>query len=141
STLLRIGRQIVRDQQRFFTEGPEFILPMNRRRMAEELSLHPSTVGRAVAGKAIAAGGALYPLSLFFSTAIPITNGETLSSHAIRLHIRRLIEAEPADMPLSDQRICALLRDVGVDISRRTVAKYRGCMRIPSSSERRRRRA
>jgi RNA polymerase sigma-54 factor len=112
---------------------------MSRQQLAEALALHPATLGRAVAGKALLADGVLYPLSVFFSSSLPGPDGAEVSSHAVRMAIRRLIDAEPAGRPLSDIRICERLRDDGVDISRRTVAKYRGCMRIPSSSERRRR--
>ena len=138
-TLLRIGARLVHTQRRFFALGPEHLVPMSRQQLAETLALHPATLGRAVAGKALLADGVLYPLSIFFSSALPGPDGTAVSSHVIRLAIRRLIDAEPAGQPLSDIRICERLRDDGVDISRRTVAKYRGCMRIPSSSERRRR--
>lgn len=138
-TLLRIGERLVHEQSRFFALGPEHLAPMNRQQLAETLGLHPATLGRAVAGKALLAEGMLYPLAVFFSSALPGPDGAEVSSHTVRLAIRRLIDAEPAGRPLSDFRICERLRDDGVDISRRTVAKYRGCMRIPSSSERRRR--
>jgi RNA polymerase sigma-54 factor len=138
-TLLRIGERLVNAQSRFFALGPEYLVPMSRQQLAEALALHPATLGRAVAGKALLADGVLYPLSVFFSSSLPGPDGAEVSSHAVRMAIRRLIDAEPAGRPLSDIRICERLRDDGVDISRRTVAKYRGCMRIPSSSERRRR--
>ncbi|MBI1217266.1 MAG: RNA polymerase factor sigma-54 [Rhodobacteraceae bacterium] len=138
-TLLRIGERLVHDQSRFFALGPEHLAPMSRQQMAEALAVHPATLGRAVAGKALLADGVLYPLSLFFSSSLPGPDGNDVSSYAIQWAIRRLIDAEPAGRPLSDARICDKLRHDGVDISRRTVAKYRGCMRIPSSSERRRR--
>lgn len=138
-TLLRIGERLVHDQSRFFALGPEHLAPMSRQQMAEALAVHPATLGRAVAGKAVLSDGVLYPLSLFFTSALPGPDGNEVSSSVVRLAIRRLIDAEPAERPLSDAGICERLRDDGVDISRRTVAKYRGCMRIPSSSERRRR--
>lgn len=138
-TLLRIGRQLLQDQPAFFELGSEHLRPQSRQELARALGLHPATLGRAVAGKALLWGGVLYPLSLFFSTALPGPEGRDLSAHAVRISIRRLIGAEPAARPLSDAAICDRLRADGVDISRRTVAKYRQCMRIPSSSDRRRR--
>jgi RNA polymerase sigma-54 factor len=138
-TLLRIGERLVHDQPRFFAEGPETLAPCRRQDLAADLGLHPATVGRAVAGKALLAGGVLYPLSMFFSTALPGREGGEISAHSVRIAIRRLIDAEPPGAPMTDDRICERLREDGVDISRRTVAKYRQCMRIPSSSERRRR--
>lgn len=139
-TLQRIGLRLAQDQHRFFTDGPEHLVPRSRRQMAEALGLHPSTLGRAVAGKAVAAGGVVYPLSMFFSTALPGGEGRAVSSFAVKLTIRRMIEAEPETAPLSDAAICARLHEDGVDITRRCVAKYRGCMKIPPSFERRRRR-
>lgn len=137
-TLLRIGERLVQDQARFFTEGPEHLVPRRRQDMAADLGLHPATIGRAVAGKALLWSGTLYPLSSFFSTALPVREGAAVSAHSVQVSIRRLIDAEPPGAPLSDAAICACLQEDGVDISRRTVAKYRQCMRIPSSSERRR---
>lgn len=138
-TLLRIGERLVHDQPRFFAEGPEHLAPRRRQDLAADLGLHPATIGRAIAGKALLAGGVLYPLSTFFSTALPGREGGEISAHSVRIAMRRLIDAEPPAAPMTDQAICEHLREDGVDISRRTVAKYRQCMRIPSSSERRRR--
>lgn len=138
-TLQRIGERLVHDQPRFFADGPDHLEPRRRQDLAFDLGLHPATVGRAIAGKALLAGGVLYPLSMFFSTGLPGPDGGAISAHSVRVAIRRLIDAEPPERPMSDERICERLRDDGVDISRRTVAKYRQCMRIPSSSERRRR--
>ena len=140
-TLLRIGRHIAQVQHRFFALGPDHHVPLSRTRLAAELGLHPSTIGRAVAGKAIELGGQLFALSVFFSTSLPGADNKLVSAFVVQRSIARLIEHEPRSEPLSDEAICQALRATGVDISRRTVAKYRGCMRIPSSFARRRRKA
>lgn len=140
-TLLRIGLRLVEDQHLFFTRGSEYLAPLSRRTLAEELGLHPSTLGRAVAGKALMAQGALYPLSLFFPSGLPMGRDGKVSSHAVKIAIRRMVEHEAPARPMSDAAIRARLVADGIDITRRCVAKYRESMRIPSSFERRRRAA
>lgn len=140
ATLLRVGQAIAERQRRFFDEGAGALLPLSRADIALMLELHPSTVGRAVAGKAMQVDGVLVPLTTFFSSAIALGSGETASA-AVQFFIRRLIDQEAGNAPLSDEALCAALYADGVDIARRTVAKYRKCMRIPSSFERRRRKA
>ncbi|OWJ74411.1 hypothetical protein CDV52_06605 [Haematobacter missouriensis] len=141
ATLLRIGKAILARQADFFHSGPDGLQPLTRITLAEELGLHPSTLGRAITAKSLIFGGRLLPLSMFFSSALPVTGGAestSVSSAAVRQHLLRLIAAEPPQNPLSDAMLCDLLRGRGVDISRRTVAKYREGMRIPSSAQRRR---
>ena len=140
-TLLRIGLRLVADQHLFFSRGSEYLAPLSRRKLAEELKLHPSTLGRAVAGKVLLTGGALYPLSMFFPSGLPMGHGGTVSSHAVKITIRRMVEHEPPARPLSDAALRERLVADGIDITRRCVAKYRESMRIPSSFERRRRAA
>lgn len=137
-TLLRIGHRLTEDQAAFFARGAVALRPRTRQDLAGDLTLHPATVSRALAGKALLFEGRLHPLKLFFSSALPGPDGEAVSAHAVQATIRRLIDEEPPAAPLSDDRICQRLRESGVDISRRTVAKYRECMRIPTSSKRRR---
>lgn len=137
-TLLRLGEAIVAAQGPFFGGARDDIRPLSRREVAAALGLHPSTVGRAVAAKAIEAGGRVYPLSMFFSAALPGADGQAVSAHAARHRIAALIGAEPPGAPLSDARICAALNAEGVDIARRTVTKYRQWMRLPATSGRRR---
>jgi RNA polymerase sigma-54 factor len=101
--------------------------------------MHESTVSRVTSNKYIATPRGLYGLKYFFTSSIPAAGGEqSHSAEAVRHRIRGLIGAEPADNTLSDERIVELLREDGVDIARRTVAKYREAMRIPSSVQRRR---
>lgn len=138
-TLEAVARLILTRQHRFFAAGPEHLAPMTRAELAAELGLHASTVGRALAGKALAFRGAVHPLALFVSPPLPGRGEASATAYAVQRRIRRLIDAEPPGDPLSDDRIAALLRGEGVDIARRTVAKYRQCLTIPSSFERRRR--
>jgi len=137
-TLLRVAGAIVTHQHRFFAGQTGHISPLTRTQLADTLSLHASTVGRAISGKFLQAGGAVYPFSHFFSRQIPSHNDSLQSAFAVQHLIRALIRQEPDDAPLPDQEIVTRLRADGVDIARRTVAKYRGCMSIPSSFERRR---
>ena len=139
NTLLAVTRALVARQQQFFSGGGTTMAPMTRADLAADLELHPSTIGRALAGKALEAPGGVYPFSIFFTRGLAAGPGEGhLSAFTVQQEIRRLIEAEPPGAPLSDDAICITLREAGVDIARRTVAKYRGCMKIPSSFERRR---
>ncbi len=137
-TMLRVGRAIVAAQPAFFTGAVPRLLPLTRFALADELGLHPSTVSRALAGKSLMVAGLVHPLAGFFSRGLPGSEGE-ISAFEIQSRIRSLIASEDATQPLADGDICTHLKDEGVDIARRTVAKYRKCMRIPSSFERRRR--
>lgn len=141
-TLLRIGQVIAIRQHRFFALGPDHLAPLTRAAVATELGVHPSTISRAVASKAMEVRGRILPLAMFFSNAIPaMGGGPDRSAFVVQRQIARLIEAEPDGAPLSDEAICAALAATGIDIARRTVAKYRGCMRIQPSFARRRRKA
>ncbi|MCB2115560.1 MAG: hypothetical protein KDE00_04485 [Rhodobacteraceae bacterium] len=137
-TLLRIGRHIAETQRAFFLGAHDTLVPETRAAAAAALGVHPSTLGRAVSGKALLAGHTTYPLGLFFSQALSGPQG-AISPFDVMRRIRSLIGAESADAPLADEAICDQLRKEGVDIARRTVAKYRKCMRIPSSFGRKRR--
>ena len=124
----------------FRSYGVEHLRPLNLKTVADAIGMHESTVSRVTTNKYMASPRGIYELKYFFTSAIPSSTGaEAMSSEAVRLRIRRLIDAEPAAEPLSDDRIVELLRAEGIDIARRTVAKYRDAMRIPSSVERRRR--
>jgi len=137
-TLLRIARAIVVHQHRFFLDGPAHMLPLTRVEIAANLSLHPSTVGRAIADKNMEFGGALLPLGYFLGSSLKNGASGHISSYMVQQKIFRLIEQESGRAPLSDDAIVGKLQADGVDIARRTVAKYRGCMKIPSSIVRRR---
>lgn len=137
-TLQRIGAWLLENQPGFFATGPAALAPLTRAALAAALGLHPSTISRAVAGKTIDVDGRLWPLSVFFSAAIP-TQDKEISARQVQARIHALITAEPRDRPLSDEALVRHLNTEGVDIARRTVAKYRQDLRIPSSTVRRRR--
>ena len=138
-TLLAIGRALAVRQEAFFHGGVEALRPLTRAALAAELGLHPATLGRAVAGKGLETGGRIYPLAFFFSAAGGrVEEGEPPAARAVGRRIARMILAESSEAPLSDAGIAARLAEEGVDIARRTVAKYREGMRIPSSRRRRR---
>ena len=136
-TLSRIGDWLAENQTQFFFGGPEALLPGSRVGMAADLALHPSTVSRAVSGKSIDVDGRLWPLSVFFSSALAGAGGP-VSARAVHKRIADLIAQEKPDRPWSDETLVEKLRAEGIDIARRTVAKYRQGLRIPSSSARRR---
>ncbi len=137
-TLARIGDWLAQKQAGFFETGPAGLVPATQSDLAADLGLHPSTISRALAGKAIDVDGRLWPLTVFFSTALPGADGEAVSARAVQRRIAELIAAEVPGRPLSDDAVAGLLREQGVDIARRTVAKYRQGLRIPPSSTRRR---
>lgn len=136
-TLSRIGDWLMETQAAFFLHGPARLKPASRVALAAALGLHPSTVSRAVAGKAIEVDGRLWPLSVFFSSALAGAQGP-VSSRAVKERIAGMVSDEPAERPLSDDKLVEKLGAEGIDIARRTVAKYRQGLRIPASSARRR---
>ncbi|KAJ57313.1 hypothetical protein ACMU_02095 [Actibacterium mucosum KCTC 23349] len=139
TTLQRISQYLADAQTRFFRGGMAEMRPLTQRHIAESLSLHPSTISRAISGKAVEHAGTVFPIAAFFSSAITTKSGEPLSSLAIQHRIRALIAAEDPQNPLSDAEIVGQLSREGVDIARRTVAKYRGCLHLPASFKRKRR--
>lgn len=136
-TLKRIGALIITVQADFIRGDGQSIVPFTRNHAAVQLGMHPSTLGRAIRGKAILIAGKTHALSQFFQSSLPTSNG-AISPFDVQRRLKLLIQAEDPAAPLADDTICAQLRHEGVDIARRTVAKYRKCMRIPSSFERRR---
>ena len=139
TTILKVAAEIVRQQDGFFRRGVQALRPLILRDIADAIGMHESTVSRVTSNKYMATPRGLYELKYFFSSSIPAASGNgSHSAEAVRHRIRSLIGAEPADETLSDERIVELLRMDGVDIARRTVAKYREAMRIPSSVQRRR---
>lgn len=141
STILKVAAEIVRQQDGFFRHGVTHLRPLILRDIATEVGLHESTVSRVTANKYIATPRGTLELKFFFTTAIPGTAGESHSSEAVRHRIRALIAAEDPEAVLSDDQIVAVLKREGVDIARRTVAKYREGLGIPSSVQRRREKA
>jgi RNA polymerase sigma-54 factor len=139
-TILKVSSEIVRQQDGFFAFGVEHLRPLNLKTVADAIGMHESTVSRVTANKHMATPRGLFEMKFFFSSAIASTGGgEAHSSESVRKRIKQLIEAETAEQDvLSDDRIVEILKEAGVDIARRTVAKYREALRIPSSVERRR---
>lgn len=137
-TILKVASQIVEEQDGFFLYGVEFLKPLTLREIAESIAMHESTVSRVTTGKFIGTPRGLFELKYFFSSTIEGTDGTALSSEAVRAKIKNLIDAETADDILSDDDLVDLLRKDGVDIARRTIAKYREAMNIGSSVQRRR---
>jgi RNA polymerase sigma-54 factor len=138
-TILKVSNEIVRQQDGFFARGVEHLRPLNLKTVAEAISMHESTVSRVTANKYMATSRGIFELKYFFTSAIAAAHGgEAHSAEAVRHRIKQLIDAETAADVLSDDTIVDKLRESGIDIARRTVAKYREAMRIPSSVQRRR---
>lgn len=138
-TILRVATEMVEWQDAFFRLGVAELRPLTQRAIAGRLGLHESTISRVAAGKHLACEQGLFDFRFFFSSAIQaVSGGEAFSSAAVQDRIRQLIQREAAPRTLSDDKLVALLNAEGIDIARRTVAKYREGMGIPSSVERRR---
>jgi RNA polymerase sigma-54 factor len=137
-TILKVSAEIIRRQDGFMRHGVAHLRPLILRDIAEAVEMHESTVSRVTANKYIATPRGTFELKYFFTTAIPGTDGESHSAEAVRYRIRALIDAEAEEDILSDDAIVAALRNEGVDIARRTVAKYREALHIPNSVQRRR---
>jgi RNA polymerase sigma-54 factor len=138
-TILKVSTEIVRQQDAFFAHGVQFLRPLNLKTVADAIGMHESTVSRVTANKYMATSRGIFELKYFFTSSIAAADGgEAHSAEAVRHRIKQLIDAERAQDVLSDDTIVDRLREAGIDIARRTVAKYREAMRIPSSVQRRR---
>lgn len=138
-TILKVAEQIVRQQDSFFMYGVQYLRPLNLKVIADAISMHESTVSRVTSNKYIATPRGIFELKYFFTSAIAsAADGEAHSSEAVRHRIKQLIDAESAGDVLSDDQLVDRLKGEGIEIARRTVAKYREAMRIPSSVQRRR---
>ncbi|MBS0245998.1 MAG: RNA polymerase factor sigma-54 [Proteobacteria bacterium] len=138
-TILKVSSEIVRQQDGFFVKGVQHLRPLNLKTVADAIGMHESTVSRVTANKYMATPRGIFELKYFFTSSIASADGgEAHSAEAVRHRIRSLIDAECASDVLSDDTIVDKLRGAGIDIARRTVAKYREAMRIPSSVQRRR---
>ena len=141
STILKVAAEIVRRQDAFFRHGITHLRPLILRDIAQAVDLHESTISRVTANKSIATPRGVLEMKFFFSNAVGGAGGEGHSAEAVKARIKALIAAEDPDNVLSDDAIVSVLRREGVDIARRTVAKYREGMGIPSSVQRRREKA
>ncbi|BBL21678.1 RNA polymerase factor sigma-54 [Acinetobacter radioresistens] len=135
-TLLKVASCIVEHQRTFFEIGAEGMKPLILREVAEEVQLHESTVSRVTSNKYMLTPRGLFELKYFFSSHVGTTSGGEASSTAIRAMIKKLVSNENPRKPLSDNSITNLLKEEGIDVARRTVAKYRESLNIPSSSDR-----
>ena len=141
-TILKVAAEIVRRQDGFFRHGVSHLRPLILRDIAEAVEMHESTVSRVTANKYIATPRGIYELKYFFTTAVGSNDGgESHSAESIRQRIRAMVGAESLENILSDDAIVTTLRQEGVDIARRTVAKYRDALHIPSSVQRKREKA
>ncbi len=141
-TILKVAREIVRQQDGFFDKGVAHLRPLNLKTVAAAIEMHESTVSRVTSNKYVSCARGVFELKYFFTASINSSDGgESHSAEAVRFEIKGLIDREGGDEILSDDRIVEILREKGIEIARRTVAKYRESLRIPSSVERKRKMA
>ena len=136
-TLLKVATSIVKRQTDFLDHGDEFMKPMVLKDIAEEIGMHESTISRVTTSKYMHTPRGVFEFKYFFSSHLSSASGEDQSSTSVRAKIRKLIAGENPQKPLSDSKITNLLKAEGISVARRTVAKYREAMNIPSSSDRR----
>lgn len=138
-TIQNVVTAIVDFQEDFFYKGEKFLKTLTLKDVADEIGMHESTVSRSIKGKYLQCTQGVYPLKFFFSAGVFNSDeGNIISSNSVKSHLKELIDRENVEKPYSDQHLVELLRERGIEISRRTVAKYRDEMKIPSSSKRRR---
>ncbi|WP_456273364.1 RNA polymerase factor sigma-54 [Bacillus sp. AK031] len=137
STLIKVGKCLVEKQQEFFRRGPKHLRPLTLKEVADTIGVHESTISRAARGKYIGTPYGTYELKALFVSGVG-TDEDSASSEGIKGEISQLVEDEDKTKPLSDQAIAGLLKEKGIKVSRRTVAKYRDQLNIPSSTRRKR---
>ncbi len=138
-TILKVCQSIVRRQMDFLESGIDELKPMMIKEVAEEIGVHPSTVSRAVAGKYTHTPQGVFELRYFFSEAVQGPSGSATPLLILKRRVKKMIEEENSAQPLTDEQITARLQDEGIQVTRRTVAKYREDMKIPSTHQRRKR--
>jgi RNA polymerase sigma-54 factor len=136
-TIVRVTESILRFQREFFDKGPAYLKPLILRDVADDIGMHESTVSRVTTNKYVNTPQGLFELKYFFNSGISRSDGDDLASEAVKLKIKQIIGGEDQRHPHSDQKIVELLADQGIEIARRTVAKYREQLKILSSSKRR----
>jgi RNA polymerase sigma-54 factor len=136
-TILRVCEIIKRRQDEFLNMGLDGLRPMMIKDVAEEIGVHPSTVSRAVAGKYAHTPHGVYELRYFFSEAVQGRSGGDTPLLLLKRRVKKMIEEEDRRHPMTDDQITARLQSEGIDVTRRTVAKYREDLRIPSTHQRR----
>ncbi len=135
-TIYKVARSIVTFQRDFLDHGIEHLRPMVLRQVAEDIGMHESTISRVVSNKYMYTPRGLFPMKYFFHSGVDSARGENVSSLVVKERIRKLVEAEDPERPLSDSKIMRMLQREGIRLARRTVAKYREEMAIPSSDKR-----
>ena len=135
-TLLKVGRTIVDRQRAFFDHGPEAMKPLVLHDIAEAVSMHESTISRVTTNKYMLTPRGIFELKYFFSSHVSTADGGTCSATAIRSLIKKIVEEESSAKPVSDSRIADMLAQQGINVARRTIAKYRESMNIPPSNQR-----
>ncbi|MBV8755752.1 MAG: RNA polymerase factor sigma-54 [Deltaproteobacteria bacterium] len=135
-TIIKVAESILKFQREFFDKGIAHLKPLILRDVAEDIGMHESTVSRVTTAKYVHTPQGIFELKFFFNSGISRTNGEDLASQAVKSKIKELVDGEDAKRPHSDQKIVELLKKSGIDIARRTVAKYREQLGILSSSKR-----
>ncbi|MFQ5493865.1 MAG: RNA polymerase factor sigma-54 [Phycisphaerae bacterium] len=137
SRLLEVARALVEKQRDFFDVGPQGLKILRMSDLAVELECDPSTISRTVAEKYMQTPRGMYPLRYFFTGGTETEDGQSMGWDRVKVRVRELVEAEDGTKPLNDERIAALLKNEGIEISRRTVAKYRQQLDIPAARQRR----
>jgi RNA polymerase sigma-54 factor len=130
STMLKVMQAIIESQPDFFLQGPSHLRPLILQDVADKISMHISTVSRVTSGKYVQTPHGIYELKYFFTAGVQQADGSEISSVTAKEEIKKLIEAEDSKSPLSDQRIVEILKETGVEVARRTVAKYRDQLEI-----------
>jgi RNA polymerase sigma-54 factor len=136
-TIMRVCQSIVRRQEDFLEHGIDQLKPMMIKEVAEEIGVHPSTVSRAVSSKYVHTPQGVFELRYFFSEAVQGPSGSATPLLILKRRVKKMIEEEDSRHPLTDEQITARLQGEGIDVTRRTVAKYREDMKIPSTHQRR----
>jgi RNA polymerase sigma-54 factor len=137
-TIRKISQVIVDTQTAFFDKGVSALRPLTMSDVAAKVGMHETTVSRTVSGKYIQTPRGVFELKYFFTTGLKTASGGTVSNRSIQDEIKQLVEAEDVSEPLSDQAIEAMLAEKGFKVARRTIAKYRGVLKIAPSHQRRR---
>jgi RNA polymerase sigma-54 factor len=137
-TIYKVTKSIVKFQRDFFDRGIEYLKPLVLRDVAEDIEMHESTISRVTTNKYVQTPQGLFELKYFFNSGINTTEGESVASESVKSKIKEIISGENTRKPYSDQKMVELLKDVGIEIARRTVTKYREMLGIGSSTERKR---
>jgi RNA polymerase sigma-54 factor len=136
-TVYKVASSIVKFQRDFLDKGIQFLKPLVLRDVAEDIQMHESTISRVTNNKYIHTPQGIYELKFFFNTGITSTQGETLASESVKNLLREIIAKEDPRKPYSDEKLVQILKEMNIDIARRTISKYREMMKILSSNERR----